>query len=77
MIMFKLLLIPIFIGVVIGLVKLGQKGFQLADELEVDEKKADINHKAELAKDVNDYTLKNSGKMKKASSDSVKEFVEK
>ncbi len=76
MIAFKILLIPIFLLIIFGLVMLGKFLFKVADEMEVEEKKKDIDHKASLADDVDKYTLHNSGKMRKSSSDSVKDFVE-
>ena len=74
MIMFKLLLIPIFVLVVLALIKFGKLLFKYADSLEVDEKKDDIKHKSELVDDVESYTLHNKGKMRKAASNTLKDF---
>ena len=74
MIMFKLLLIPLFIVVVIGVIYGVKHIYKWIDTLEVKEKKEDIEHDAELVDDVDNYTLHNKGKMRKASSDSVEEF---
>ena len=76
MIAFKILLIPIFLLIVFGLVQLGKFLFKVADEMEIEEKKKDIDHKADLVEDVDDYKLKNAGKIRKSGSDSVKDFVE-
>ena len=72
---FKLLLVILFILALIGIVIAVKKINKWIDTLEVDEKKKDIEHEAELVDDVENYTLHNKGKMRKASSDSVDDFI--
>ena len=77
MILFKLLLIPMFILAVFGIIRIAKFFYKLADNMEVDEKKEDINHNAELVDDVKDFVDNNDDKIKKASSNIVKDFIKK
>ncbi len=74
MIMFKLLLIPVFILIVLGIVKFGKFLLKVVDSWEIDEQKNDINHKADLVDEVEGYTLASADKITKASSGVVESF---
>jgi len=76
-ILFKLLLIPIFLIIVFITIKIAMFFYKLADDMEIDEKKNDIKHKAELVEEVEDYVNANGERIKKASSDAVKDFIKK
>jgi len=45
--------------------------------MEINEKKNELNHNAELVDDVNEYIATNIDKIEKASSDVVKTFIKK
>jgi len=72
--MFKLLLVPVFILIVLGIIKFGKFLFKVVDVMEIDEQKNDINHKADLVDEVEKYTSDNDEDISKASSNIVEEF---
>lgn len=76
MVIFKLILLLLLLLIFYGLFRLGKYLFKVADQMDVEEKKSDIEHKAELASDVDEYVEKNSEVIDKSKSDTVNEFLE-
>jgi len=77
MILFKLLLIPMFLITIFIIIKVGMFFYKLTDDMEVNEKKSEIEHKSELVDEVEDFVNNNDDKIKKATSNIVDEFVKK
>ena len=77
MILFKLLLIPLFLLTVFVIIYISKVLYKLIDAMEVDETKNDIKYQAELVDDVKEYVDTHADEIEKASSEIVKDFVNK
>lgn len=74
-IIFKLLILVVFLLIAFGVFVALRSAFKVVDHLEVEEQKNNINHKASLVDEVEDFKSENSEAIEKASSSAFNEFT--